>query len=358
MSRYSGLPRLGKILASVALVAVLAACSSGGGSVSSGAKNQSGAGTKCATKTPIRTSFNTSVSYLGAWAALKEGFFADECLDVSSPSVVAASDVPSLVATNAMQFGGGNAGSVATFGNAGLPLQVVAVNGYGGDNSVVVAKDPAIKTLRDLAGKKVGAGTGTGSHLSLAIIQEELGIKNVNRVNVSQDDLGTALFQGEVDAIIVTRPLEQPMLASGSHVVAALGDYYSSAGPWFTNDTMVKQHPEEVSGFLKAWAKGSQWCVKNSTACAQIAVDNFHNNALTVPTVKSLMKIWTFDIRLTKCQGAELKKTGQIWHEAGQVPAVPDYTKVLNSSFTQKLAKSDPDLFTGLPTFHSKLAGC
>jgi len=124
----------------------------------------------------------------------------------------------------------------------------------GGDG--IVSRD-AIKTVKDLRGKRVAVNRGSVSDFFLNVLLRQSGMKEdqLNIVNMRQDDAGAAFIAGKVDAAVTWEPwLTRAKMAPGGHVLVD-----SSSTPGLIVDVLlvradvIRAHPEAVKGMVTGW---------------------------------------------------------------------------------------------------------
>jgi NitT/TauT family transport system substrate-binding protein len=96
----------------------------------------------------------------------------------------------------------------------GVPLQIVATGATLAD-LVIIAKDPAIKSLADLKGKQLAADMGSGQFQILSIIAKAQGIdmaKDMTLVNANFAVARAQLAAGRVEAAMIIEPIASIMV--------------------------------------------------------------------------------------------------------------------------------------------------
>lgn len=110
-----------------------------------------------------------------------------------------------------------------------LPLIAVAgaqVNVEDPPNNVLVTKDPSIKSVADLAGKRVGVPTLTGAAsvgLQYLIKQADVDLDDVKLVQVEFGQHFDQLEAGSIDAVVSAVPFFTPLLANDYRIVVDTG---------------------------------------------------------------------------------------------------------------------------------------
>jgi len=269
----------GAVLAS----AVLAACSSSGGSDNAG--GASGAGPDL---TNVRLAFTPGATTLPVELALTKGFFKQHGLNVKDtqgldlPTWAAGLDKQWDVAmeTPGIFVAAANKLDLAVVGSG----QINSANSWG--NPVVTA-DPNIKKPCDLAGKTVGVATLTGSTpsgLQYSVTHDGCNWSKVKLVQVPFTSEADQLKSGQVDAVVSSPPFSNVLLQNPDdhqvwdaqyealHAIAptepvTASIVFTSTRKW------ADAHPQAVVAFQKSLQQAIDWENANKDAAQQVMAD-------------------------------------------------------------------------------------
>ena len=206
----------------------------------------------------FKLAFSTWVGYGPFYIAQEKGFFKEEGVDVE---LVKMED-PKL------RFAALLAGRIdllaTTIDTMVLYLKepdalayVGAIDDSSGGDGMVSNKE--ITTIAQLKGKKVAFNTGSVSHFYLTVLMQEAGIseKDIEVVNMTAGDSGSAFVSGQVDAAVTWEPwLSRGKATDHGHLL-----HDSSRTPGLITDVMVAtkqtiaERPKEIGGVVRAWAK-------------------------------------------------------------------------------------------------------
>lgn len=119
--------------------------------------------------------------------------------------------------------------------------------------------DTDIQVVTDLKGRRIGLTKGTsGEYLWwLYTVFYQVETDEIEVIDLAPKDLGKALIDGEVDAIVVWQPWTNHFIAEyGDKIKQVKGSHvYSAKWLLVTNQKMVKQNPEYCQRLLKAYAE-------------------------------------------------------------------------------------------------------
>jgi NitT/TauT family transport system substrate-binding protein len=134
----------------------------------------------------------------------------------------------------------------------------------GGDGIVAV---DSIKTIKDLRGRTVAFNKGSVSHFFLSVLLRKNGLteKDINGVQMQQDDAGAAFVAHKVDAAVTWEPwLSRAKRTPGGHVLVD-----SSSTPGLIVDILlfrsdvIKSHPDAVKAAVTGWYKAVDYWKHN-----------------------------------------------------------------------------------------------
>ena len=134
----------------------------------------------------------------------------------------------------------------------------------GGDGIVAV---DTIKSIKDLRGKRVAYNKGSVSHFFLSVLLRQNGLteKDIQSIQMQQDDAGAAFVAHKVDAAVTWEPwLSRAKKTPGGHILVD-----SSSTPGLIVDILlfrsdvIKNHPAAVKGAVQGWFKAVDYWKHN-----------------------------------------------------------------------------------------------
>ncbi|MGF9714014.1 ABC transporter substrate-binding protein [Paenibacillus naphthalenovorans] len=205
------------------------------------------------------------------YIALEKGYFKQQNLDVEDVAFETGADMIAPLTAGQLEVGGG--GVSAGFYNAlsrGFDIQIVADKGHVGSDSnyvnFLVRKElidsGQIKTFEDLRGKKVAVVSKTGSnavHLSAALKKGGLTLNDVELLEMTFPNMGTAFGNGSLDVGIIPEPFVSRYVANGLAVNwKGVHDAIPNAqtGVLFYSSKFAKDNPDVANRFMTAYLKG------------------------------------------------------------------------------------------------------
>lgn len=227
-----------------------------------------------AEKIHISVAGSYNMIFLSAGVARNKGFFKDEGLDAdivvmgAGPSIAALSngDIDFTLLT----------GTVIRAAVRGLPVRLMA--GLMTSSPHVVLARQEIKTIKDLAGKKVGlAGFGDATHVLARLILARNGVdpdKEVQFVPFGPDSGRFAgLQQKFADAVITSPPWDFEGKRMGYNILARAYEYvnYPLSGVG-VHQKSLQQSREQTKRTIRALIKASRFIRDNREDAVKILI--------------------------------------------------------------------------------------
>jgi sulfonate transport system substrate-binding protein len=207
---------------------------------------------------------------------------------------------------------------------AGIDLKVIANAGLDpAHNAVSVAPDSAIKSPKDLKGKKVGVPVGSSAHHFLFLLLDKNGLKtsDVQVVNLPAPELANALETKNVDAVAVWEPITSNIELQGKGKVLADSTKIKRAvNVYLTRNEFGKENPKLVEAFIRATKRATNFYKKDPKA-AQKAISD--ESRFPLPVIAKITKRYNFGLSISDKDIAALEQVKDFLRE----------TKVLKKEF-------------------------
>jgi sulfonate transport system substrate-binding protein len=146
----------------------------------------------------------------------------------------------------------------------GVPAKLILAYRPTGSYYLAVRASSAIKSVKDLKGKRVAVMKGTNPHFLLVKTIEAAGLtdRDVNIVNLQQADAQAAFAAGSVDGIFGTSSILLLRDKGVARIVATTGKSTSitgNAGGFLVSDAFAQKYPDATARIVKALVKASWW---------------------------------------------------------------------------------------------------
>ena len=229
------------------------------------------AGNAGAANTPITFQLNwvAGGANAGFAAAVAEGFYKDAGLDVTLVQGNGSGNTAQLVANGRSEIAYADAVAVSQLIAKGAPMKVLSTVYQSNPNEVSALKKTGIKSIKDLAGKKVGVPSGSSQTTMLPLLLKANNLKesDVNLINMPPTAMVPSLLQGQVDAILGSVDSYQIQLeaqgAQTDNFMFADNGVPTVSTSIFASDNYIKNNPEVVRKFIAASLKGWYFALDN-----------------------------------------------------------------------------------------------
>jgi NitT/TauT family transport system substrate-binding protein len=205
----------------------------------------------------------------GFAAAVAEGFYKDAGLDVTLVQGNGSGNTAQLVANGRSEIAYADAVAVSQLIAKGAPMKVLSTVYQSNPNEVSALKKTEIKSIKDLAGKKVGVPSGSSQTTMLPLLLKANNLKesDVNLINMPPTAMVPSLLQGQVDAILGSVDSYQIQLeaqgAQTDNYMFADHGVPTVSTSIFASDNYIKNNPEVVKKFIAASLKGWYFALDN-----------------------------------------------------------------------------------------------
>ncbi len=211
----------------------------------------------------------------------------------------------------------------------GLDLKIVGIYSRAPKAFMIVVRDPAIKSVRDLKSKKVAGPKGTILHqlLAAALEKEGLTAKDVQFVQMDLPSGANALAKGSVDAALLAGPAAYKALSSGARMLKNGEGLVDATIVIATTEKFMKEYPRAVATFMEAHKKSIEWMRQNLRAAKEMTQKE---TGLPLAGVEAMYSWYDFDPRIRKADVEELVRTQQFMLDNGlQRKKIDDIRKLV-----------------------------
>ncbi len=213
--------------------------------------------------------------------------------------------------------------------SAGQNIRIVSVAGAAPKGlALMVAKDSNIAAVSDLKGKKVAVVKGSYAHhlVVLALKNAGLTTDDIQLLNMTPADIGTALAKGDVDAGAVWEPLLTQLedkdgtgIKKGLLVIVA-------------NDNFAVKNPELVKIFLKVYQRSSEFIKANPQEAAELIADEVK---LAPDQLVKVLAKFDFEPGIRADDIAELKVSEEFMRTAGIIKTRVDIDSFIDNRYAR-----------------------
>jgi ABC-type nitrate/sulfonate/bicarbonate transport system substrate-binding protein len=278
------LRRLPGVALAFAALTIASACSTSSATTAGGATSPS------ATAVSVRLKWLHQSQFAGFYAAADQHFYADAGMKVSLDPGGPDSPSVQLVASGSDTFGVAGADQILLAREKGVDVVAVATIYRQTPFVLMTRASSNLTTMPQLAGKKVGVKFGQSEEVTYRAMLAAAGLGKPDEVPV-KFDLGPFL-SGGIDAFPGYSINEA--LAAGeagvpvNQITAASVGLHIYADTIFTTGLEIRNHPSDVSAFVRATMKGWRWAVDTPDKAAALALG--YDSTLKLPHEQAEMK--------------------------------------------------------------------
>ena len=289
-----------------------------------------------------------SVFYAPQYAAIANGYFAEEGINIELTTGQGADKVMTAVLANQSDIGfAGPEASIYVYNEGKEDYAQVFAQMTQKDGSFLVSKEATDNfSWQDLKGKTVIPGRKGGvPYMTFEYVLKKNGIDPQKDLvlddSIKFDLMAGAFAGGDAEYVTLFEPTASMTEQAGKgYVVASVGEASGEIPytAYFAKKSYIEANPDIIQGITNAIYKGEQWVkTHNAKEIAQAIVEFFPDTSLDTLTtsVQSYMDIdaWR-DTPVLKEEAFNLLQ--EVMKEAGELEKEADYTKVVNNSFAEK----------------------
>jgi NitT/TauT family transport system substrate-binding protein len=257
-----------RLLIGFAVGALLVATTACGSSESPGSSGPSGSGKGSGSgTTTLKVGVIPIVDVAPLYLGQEKGFYSKRGIKLELTTAQGGAAIVPGVVSGQFQFGFSNMTSLMIAQTNNVPVKAVvngaSSTGVEGEDfgALTVKKGSAIKTAKDLEGKKVAVNTL--KNINETAVRESVrkaggDPDKVKFVELAFDQMPAALDKGQIDAAMVVEPALATIKGQGgSEIASSLVDVAKglTVAMYFTSTQYAQQNPELVKKFQEATAE-------------------------------------------------------------------------------------------------------
>lgn len=268
-------------------------------------------------------------------------------------------DVIAAIASGSVDIGYVGSSPLAAAASRDLPIETIFVVGLIGESEALVARNgSAVKSVKDLAGKKVAVPFVSTTHYSLlaALKHEGVDPKSVEILNLRPPEIAAAWERGDIDAAYVWDPALGQIRTSGEIIVdsAKVAQWGAPTfDAWIVRSDFAKEHPDAVTNFVKVTGASYADYLKapdSWTTSSEQAQKIAKLTGAKIEDIPLLLKGYVYpplaEQASAKFLGGDTVKaiaaTSEFLKEQGKIDAVlPDYSKYVARTYVTEAAASN-----------------
>jgi NitT/TauT family transport system substrate-binding protein len=231
---------------------------------------------QAAEKVTVRFTWKLKGEYAPLFVALDKGYYKAEGLDVDLAEGSGAQTVLKLLASGNEKFGYGPAVSAAQAVSQGLPVKVVALYQTKAPMGVISFPDVALKSPKDLEGKRLAISVGEtfGDMLASFTRINNVDIGKIQQIQMDSSARTSQFLTRKIDVMSVYLSNEWPQIEKRANVkfnILRVSDFGLNllGASIIVGNAFAEQNPETVKKLLRATAKGYRDAMADPKAAAK-----------------------------------------------------------------------------------------
>ena len=240
---------------------------------------------------------------------LFEKEFANDGIQVVFPEITEGPKMTAALAAGSLDFCNALGGTSAILAAAnGVDLKIIGMYSRAPKAFTIMVKNPQIKSVADLKGKKVAGPKGTILHqLLLASLQQNnLKQEEVEYINMPIPSAVSAMQAGNVDAALIAGPAVPQALESGARILTTGEGLLDATIVIAVSGDFLKNHPDLVKRYLQVHQASLQYMQENPDEVYQLAAEE---TGISIGEVKQMYDWYDFNPTITDKDLVDLEKT-------------------------------------------------
>jgi NitT/TauT family transport system substrate-binding protein len=287
---------------------------------------------------PVGKAFAGVFDFVPVDVGMAQGYFKKRGLEIKEFNFAGSAKLQQALAADAIDIGLGSGVELA-FVARGAPVKAVAAfMGPPADLTLVVRNEPSLQSVKDLKGKKISVSTV--SSLTEWLVRQLSRHEGWGPDGITTVPLGarpaqiSALRTGNTDGMAIdfvggtvlqNKKIGRIMVHFGTIVP----DFITHAT--FARNSLIKDHPDEVRGFLAGWFESIEYMLKHKTETVQIATKVMNEpEAIVAADYDVTMPAFS---RTGKFEPKALAVLKNSFIEMKLLPSVPDLATLYTERF-------------------------
>lgn len=219
-------------------------------------------------------------AFAGYYAAIEQGYYAEEGLDVTLQERNLEKDVVQQVADGESEYGIAGSGLLSAYAN-GTPVKALAAIFQHDPLAYFTLQDSGIVSPYEMLGKRIMTDTLSADQAPLISLLSKAHFKKGDYTLVEQNNDYHLLIERKVDVIsgyLTDQTYYYQQQNTPINIIRPFNygvDFYGDI--LFTSDKEIQLHPDRVERFRRASLKGWQYALDNSDEIIQLIKDKYHS---------------------------------------------------------------------------------
>ncbi|SMC50127.1 ABC transporter substrate-binding protein [Sporomusa malonica] len=260
---------------------------------------------------------------------LFEKEFAKDNTKVAFPEITEGPKMTAALASGSLNFCNALGGTSAILAAAnGLDIKIIGMYSRAPKAFVIMAKNPAIKTVADLNGRTVAGPKGTILHqlLLASLKQQGLAGDAVKFVNMGIPQGVTAMMSGDADAALVAGPAVPKAIEAGGRVIATGEGLLDATIVIAVEGKFLQENQDTVKRYMKVHQQSLAYMKDHPEEVYRIAAAE---TGISVEDVQKMYGWYDFNPAITDSDIKDLEKTQEFLVQNGLLTQKVEIKKLI-----------------------------
>ena len=250
---------------------------------------------------------------------LFEKEFGPDGITVTHPDLNAGPKQTQAIAAGSVQFAnclGNTSALLAAAG--GVDLKIIGIFSRAPEAFTILAKNPAISSVKDLKGKKIVGPKGTLLHqlLIAALARDRLKPTDVEFLSMGLMEGVAAMLSGSADAALAAGPAVSKAQEQGAKILSTGKGLLDASTVIAVGGPFLKEHPDLVARFMKVHKSALAFMKENEKEALRITAEE---TGLTPEGAARMYPLYDFDVTIRPSDIEDLRKTQDFLIENGMM---------------------------------------
>lgn len=250
---------------------------------------------------------------------LFEDEFSKDSIKVTFPEITEGGKMTEAVAAGSLDFCNAiGATSVILAAANGVNIKIIGMYSRAPKAFTIMAKDPSIKTVADLKGKKIVGPKGTILHQLLlgALKNGNMKIEDVQFINMGIPQGVSAMMSGSADVALVAGATVPQAIEKGAHVITTGEGILDATIVIAASGNFLDKHPDIAKRYMAVHNKSLEFMKSNQEETYKLASEE---TGISIDKVKEMYTWYDFNPQITDKDMKELEKTQDFLKENGML---------------------------------------
>ncbi|MDR3049124.1 MAG: NrtA/SsuA/CpmA family ABC transporter substrate-binding protein [Elusimicrobiota bacterium] len=190
----------------------------------------------------------------------------------------------------------------------GMDIKVLSMYSRAPKAFMLVTKDPKIKTIKDLKGKKISGPKGTPLHemLGTALVKNKMSLNDIEHIQMNNDLSFAAFESGKVDAALLTGHAAQKALSNGARLIIDGQGLIGGEMFIIVSGKLYRENPDFAKRLIKVHKEAVNYLKTHKADAYKMAA---HSGGLSIKEIEILADYYDFSPEFSPTDIKNLENT-------------------------------------------------